>query len=160
MLIKPLFANTNVDVPALSPHISTILQNKDYYVVMDLGGDNIGAKILSTYREFIDKRNVELLCVINTFRLTTSSVDGINGIIDEIESSAGYKVTGLINNTNLLQYTKKAHIEEGFELISKSAKKFNIPIVCTSVMNDSDIDIENIGSDILYMDKYIRTPVN
>ncbi len=43
-LIAPIFANTNVDLPALPPEIGGVFTREDTYVIFDVGGDPDGAE--------------------------------------------------------------------------------------------------------------------
>ena len=49
----PLYANTNVDVPALTGVMGALIRDEAYDVVLDVGGDDLGAKALGRYREDI-----------------------------------------------------------------------------------------------------------
>ena len=42
-VILPMYANTNVDIPAIPPEIYSLFEDKDTKVVLDVGGDDLGA---------------------------------------------------------------------------------------------------------------------
>ena len=48
-LISPLFANTNVDLPALPAEAYRLVQDKSVYGIMDIGGDDRGGPVCSLY---------------------------------------------------------------------------------------------------------------
>jgi len=48
-VISSLYANTNVDIPALPAEIYTLFEKKEYNVVFDVGGDDLGARALSRF---------------------------------------------------------------------------------------------------------------
>ena len=52
-LISPQFANTNVDLPALPAEAYRLVEDRDLYAVMDIGGDDRGAYALGRYAPFI-----------------------------------------------------------------------------------------------------------
>ena len=56
----PLYANTNVDVPALTGVMGALIRDEAYDVVLDVGGDDLGAKALGRYREDILSRKKHL----------------------------------------------------------------------------------------------------
>jgi cellulose biosynthesis protein BcsQ len=156
-LIAPMFANTNVDVPSLPAEINTIFENKEYKAVFDIGGDDLGAKVLSRYNKNILSDDYEMYFVINIRRPMTIDELGIENMICEIEESSRLKVSKLVNNTNLLAFTTAEEIEEGEKVIQKISKKLNIPIAFTSGMKDIMDKLEPInGSEKLFMDKYIK----
>jgi len=158
-VIAPLFANTNIDIPALPPEINTLFENKEYRVVFDVGGDDIGAKALSRYRDSILKDEYEMYVVINTKRPMTDTVEKIMRMIAEIEASSRLKATKLVNNTNLLKDTSPEDIIRGYELINTVSYRLGIEIAFTSVFPGIADGIEGkVGTEILRLYKYIKLP--
>ena len=47
-VITPVYANTNVDVPSLPPEISSMFEDRSYNVWIDVGGDDLGARAVSS----------------------------------------------------------------------------------------------------------------
>lgn len=158
-VLAPLYANTNVDVPSLPPEINMLFENKDYYIVFDVGGDDMGAKVLSRYNSEILEDDSEMYFVINTRRPMTLSDKGIEEMIRDIEDSSRLKVDWLVNNTNLLGETTPEVIREGGEIIEKVSEKLGIPVGFISGMAPVlDRPGEWIVSDKLYMEKHILLP--
>jgi len=157
-VIAPLYANTNVDVPALTGEINMIFDNKDYKAVIDVGGDDLGAKVLARYKRDIDKAGYNLYFVINTRRPMTSFIDELYEEYMEISRSSKLEVTGLINNTNILGETNLDILLEGQEIISKFAERVNKKILYTTILDGIDFDIKMLNSEILTLDKFIRLP--
>ena len=52
-IIAPVYANTNVDVPALPPNIYAAFE-KEGYVIFDVGGDDDGATVLGRFKGQFD----------------------------------------------------------------------------------------------------------
>jgi hypothetical protein len=158
-VITPLYANTNVDVPALPAELNALFEKKEYSVVLDVGGDDLGAKALSRYKEEILKEDYEMFFVINTRRPMTDTVEKTMIMIENIEASSRLKVTSLVNNTNLLSYTSIDDVIEGHKLIEIVSQKLNKPIAFTSGFSDLIKDDENrINTDLLYLNKFIKLP--
>lgn len=158
-VISSIYANTNVDIPALPAEINTLFENKSYKVVLDIGGDDLGAKAISRYKEDILSDDYNLFFVINTKRPWTNSIDKIKEMIWLIEESAGIKTTGLVNNTNLLQYTSSGDLIEGQRLIEEVSDDLSIPITFISGFPDViDDKVKKLGLPLLYLGKYIRMP--
>lgn len=156
--IVPVYANTNVDVPALPPQINMVFENKEYRAVFDVGGDDIGARVLVRYRESIFADDYEMLFVVNTRRPMTDSPDKIIDIMKEIENSSMLKIGGLINNTNVLQYTTGDDVLQGYEIIKEVSLKTGVPIKFTSVLGDFGCCISMPDKDIFQMNKFIHLP--
>lgn len=158
-VITPVYANTNVDVPSLPAEINTIFEDKSYSAVLDVGGDDLGARVLSTFNEQIVNDSCIHYFVINTRRPMTQTVDEIVNTVRDIESSSRLKVDMLINNANLLSENKPEIIAEASEIIRRVSSKLSIPLGFVSGMGDvlkeykDDSDIER-----LYLEKFIKLP--
>jgi hypothetical protein len=158
-VITPIYANTNVDVPALPAEISSLFDSKEYYVVFDVGGDDVGAKAISRYREEIFEDDYEIFFVINTKRPMTGTPEKIEAIIHEVEDSSRLKVTGLVNNTNLLENTTLEDMIEGHRLIEQVSKKLDIPIAFASGLSNVISKLKGkTDMELLPMKKLIKLP--
>ena len=145
----------HLDMPYISKKIYTPLMRKDQTVIYDLGGNDQGAKLLRQFDDYHDI-DYDLLLVINIFRSETNSEARITQLIRRIEGMGGFKVTGLINNSNLLRETTVEDIMQGQEIVEKVSKKLNIPIVLTSYLEDIDDSDLNVSNETLKIKLYFR----
>ncbi len=158
-VITPIYANTNVDVPSLPAEISTIFEDKSYHVVLDVGGDDLGARVVSRYNEDIIKEDYVHYFVINTKRPMTRNVEEIEKMIAEIQSSARLNVDKLINNANLLSSSSPEVLAEASSIIKAVSEKLSIPVGLICGMEEvlrkyhGEPDVER-----LYLNKYINLP--
>jgi len=162
-VILPMYANTNVDIPSIPPEIYSMFQNKQYKVVLDVGGDDLGAKAVSRFKEEIVSDDYEMFFVINTKRIMTDTPEKIMEMIAIIEDGANIKVTKLINNSNLLEETTPEILLEGNKIIAEVSEKSGIPIAITAGMEEvvSELNRQQLsGSEILPMRKQIHLPWN
>jgi hypothetical protein len=158
-VVLPQYANTNIDVPSLPAEINTLFEKKEYKVVLDVGGDDLGAKVLSRYHESILNDDYEMYFVINTRRPMTESEKGIEEMIREIEYSSRLKVAKLVNNTNLLYETTADDFMEGDAMIKAVSERLGIPVGFAS-------GLEAVMSEVgaypeeqkLVLDKLIKLP--
>jgi len=158
-VITPPFANTNADVPALPAELSALFEDREYRTVLDVGGDDLGAKALSRYKEEIESNDWDMFFVVNTKRPMTDTVEKIEEMIDSIEQSARLSVTGLVNNTNLLSQTSPEDLVEGYELLQRVSEKKGIPIVFTSALKEVVFALSGkINTEFLILDRIIRLP--
>jgi len=169
-VIAPVFANTNTDVPALPGTVNRIFQEKNGYAVMDIGGDDLGARVVSTYRKKIIHGDYRHFFVVNARRPLTSGVKEIVHFVREIEETAGLPVTGLVNNTNVMAFTTINDIMEGSKMIGKAAEILGLPIsfhcfmghllhgkegMATVINHEEEHFLETEKDKILIMQKYI-----
>ncbi len=121
------------DLPFISAKGSRPFSDKSLTAIYDLAGTHAGAKLLMQYREQIDIQDVDFLVVINIFRMETATKEQIFDLIKTLEASSQLKVTGLINNTNLMKETTEEHIKQGEAVIKSLAEQLNLPIRYTFI---------------------------
>ncbi len=126
--------NTNLDLPMLSPSILAPLQDESTQVILDVGGDAVGARVLARYKAYFKEGEYDMFCVINAYREQTQDVMGVVSHIRNIEDTVGVKVTGLINNTHLLRETTVEDVMAGQKLAVEVSQKLNIPIKYVSTL--------------------------
>ncbi|WP_027629268.1 ATP synthase [Ruminiclostridium cellobioparum] len=162
-VILPMYANTNVDVPAIPSEIYSLFQKKEYKAVLDVGGDDLGAKAVSRFKEEILSDDYEMFFVINTRRGMTDTPEKILEMIALVEDSANIKVTRLINNSNLLEETTPEIILEGNGIIFEVSEKLGIPLSITAGLEGVISRLESSrlsGSELLPLRKQIHLPWN
>ena len=125
---------TGVDLPSVSASILAPIQDKSYDLVLDVGGDSVGARALARYYASFKEGNYDMFCVVNANRPGTQTVEDTIEHIRSIEASARTKVTGIINNTHLLRDTTVDDVLNGQELAIKVSEKLSIPIKYVSAI--------------------------
>lgn len=142
-VIFPSGALATADLPALSPDILRLLQNEEYQVVIDVGGDNVGAVVLGRFKPYFTEGNYEMNFVVNTLRPFTSNVEGIQAMIEEITQASKLKVTHLVANINLCGETSSEDIAAGYRIVQEVSEKLQIPVkyiaVEESLQDDSKL---------------------
>ena len=127
---------TTLDIPALSAGIAAPLQDDTCDVVLDVGGDAVGARVLARFKSEIEKREYDMFCVLNAYREQTQTAEGAIEHIKAIEATTGLTVTGIINNTHLLKETKIKDVMQGQELAESVSQKLDIPVKYTAVLKN------------------------
>lgn len=123
----------NTDLPAFSPQIGGVLGSPAMRVVVDLGGDETGARAIGRFRNKIADNEYDLLFVINPFRPFTTTTEEIDLIIRQIETSSRLKVTAFISNPHLMTETTVRDILSGHETVCKTARTLDIPVKIIAV---------------------------
>lgn len=121
----------NIDLPSL-PNVNSSENSK---IIIDLGGDSVGAKILKFYPKGKFK-DMDLLIVINCNRFETKNRHGVLKYIKSIEEVVGLKVTGLISNTHLLKETTLEDILKGYNVVKEIQMEKGIPIMAITYPED------------------------
>ena len=142
-LISPEFANSNVDLPALPQEIYGLVQNNNFYAIMDIGGDERGALALGRYRPYIlEENDYEMIFVLNLFRPLTRTAEDAIEVMREIETAGGIPFSAIVNNSNIGE-----DIKSTFKEAERLSEITSLPIIFTSVREDLAKEFE--GKDIL-----------
>ncbi len=131
-VIAPLFANTNVETPALPADLNLMFET-DRDVVMDLGGDDAGAVVLGRYASQISLIKYEMIYLVNKYRNLTSEVDDTVEILKEIEAASRCKATKVINNSHLKKETSIDNVLEAIPYAKEVAAKLDLPFEGTTI---------------------------
>lgn len=124
------------DLPIVVPRTQGAFDDEHLYVVVDVGGDDIGATALGRFSDQLKATSHELLLVVNTYRPFTKDIYGIKNMLSSIEKATHLKVTGLVANSNLGWETTPLHIKDGLKIISAAAAEIDIPVVGAGVRQD------------------------
>ncbi len=135
--------NTAVDLPALPAELMGVILNKNVKSILDVGGDPVGARVLSRYADQIKSVDYDMLYVINGNRPETRTVEGVLKYLRMIEATSRLKITGLVNNTHMLKATTVEDVEFGHELTKKVSWETDIPIRYEAVIKETAVRIKN-----------------
>ncbi|HBU12026.1 MAG TPA: ATP-binding protein [Clostridiales bacterium] len=127
-LIAPPFANTTVDVPALSAEVHAAFESD--YAIFDAGGDPVGAIALGRYHEYFEavRGALKVYYVVNARRPFQSEADEALVLLDQIQKNARLPVDALINNTNLAGETTVDDLLYGELMCGKITEETGIPV--------------------------------
>jgi len=161
-LIAPKGQLATADLPIVSGEIHRVLHDPKYQLVIDVGGDKDGATVLGQYFNELKNQDYQMIFVVNVNRPYVSTVSGILGTIENIESVSRLKVSGLINNTNLGIETQLSDIKNGFEITRETSRKLQIPFLYTTVSEELRSKIENLSfakeNTVKTIKRYMKLP--
>lgn len=155
-LISSEFANSNVDLPALPSELYGVVENRDRYAVLDIGGDDRGAYALGRFVPYIKEENdYEVIFVANKYRPLTRTPEEALEVMREIEAAGGMKITAIVNNSNLGELTDKETILSSLDYIKRLSEISGLDVKFTAVKSDiaSELDGEEYFPMIL-QEKY------
>ena len=128
------FANSNVDLPALPQEVYGLVQRRDIHAVLDVGGDDRGALALGRYVPYIlEEDDYEMLFVVNFYRPLTRDSESALEVLREIETAAGMRFTGIVNNSNLGEETTEEVIKQTVPMTEELSKLSGLPYVMTTM---------------------------
>ena len=124
------------DVPAVSGAMTMPVIDKEYQYVVDLGGNDVGTLVLGRIKPLLDHAEADFFMVVNAYRPNTSTPEGIIEQMENLEYAAGLKVTGFINNTNLVRETTAECLLHGDEVLKEVTKRTGVPVKYVSYVKD------------------------
>ena len=159
-LLAPLFANSNLDIPALSTPVIGKLRSENTTVILDVGGDSAGAAALGQYAQVIKDQGYDLLYVVNFYRYLTRSPKEAAEILGEIQGAGRLAPTGLVNNSNLSTETTWKHLEDIQPQMEELSSLTGLPIAFTAVKRDLAGKVPEGLEKIYPIDVYVKAPWN
>ena len=124
------------DVPAVSGAMTMPVTNKEYQYVIDLGGNDVGTLVLGRIKPLLDHSETDFFMVVNTYRPNTATPEGVIEQMEILEYASGLKVTGFINNTNLVRETHAECLRHGDEVLREVTKRTGVPVKYVSYVEE------------------------
>lgn len=120
----------NADMPSLPAEILTVLEDRSYRGLLDIGGDPDGARVLARYQPKITAEDYQLLFVSNANRPEVRRAEDAISYLRCIEEVTGLTCGGIVNNTHLCGETTAEEILRGAELARDISERTGIPVLC------------------------------
>jgi hypothetical protein len=139
----------NSDMPYVSGEGVIPFVRHDLTAIYDLGGTENGAKVLIQFLDrATDIENIDFLCVVNVFRPETASAKQIIHSIQLLEAQTQLKITGLINNSNLMDHTTEEDVLQGQSILQEVSEETGLPIVYTVIEEHKNFTRDFLGERI------------
>lgn len=175
--VAPVFAGTNIDGPSLSGTIEPAIDGAQRawgqgderpLVIVDAGGDDVGATALGRFAKTVKQAPYEMLYVVNRNRKLTQEPAEALDVLREIEEKSHLRATCVANNTHLQHDTDAATVEAGVPFACEVARMSGVPLAFTTVPaalfqqvadRQSSCHAPNGDDRTLYpVQVYVRTP--
>jgi hypothetical protein len=172
-VIVPGGALANADLPIIVPEIKGAIEGQGPdvasrrsnvqsppVVVLDLGGDPAGAKVMASIAEGMRPEDYSGLFVLNSRRPFTATVDAAKRMIDGISSAARISVDRIVVNSHLIDETTPAVIEEGIALGEEVARATGAAIAFVAVQRDmlEQFDAAACRHPVMVLDRLMLKP--
>jgi len=149
----------NADLPILVPQVRAYLEAATSYGILDVGGDDVGARVLGSLSNSLDSGGHRVLMVLNAKRPFSDTVEGCRRVQGEIEGAARLRVTGFVSNTHMMEGTDAAVIREGLELARAVAADAGLPLEFITAPHELAKNIEaEFGLPVLAIDRTLLPP--
>lgn len=134
-IVSPTFAGQAVTQSSLPAAVASAFAGDWDEVIFDVGGDPAGALSLARYHQdfaAVPPERLHVYDIVNVFRPMSESPEKILKLKEEMEGFARQKVTGFINNSNLLDYASAEDLRQGYEVLRRTSLLCGIPIAATT----------------------------
>jgi len=135
-VIMPPGAQAFADLPIVLPEIRSLFHPPGETIsLFDVGGDEVGARALASFRCSVQEGGYELWQVINARRPFTDSVAGCRRMRLELEAASRFQVTGLLVNSHLIDDSGPEDVLAGWQLARELSQEDGLPIRAVAVMD-------------------------
>ena len=134
-LVSPSFVGCGLTQTVMPARVASAFDGDWDLVVFDVGGDQAGALSLARYHQdfaALEPGQLEVWDIVNVFRPMSESPDKVIKLMGGLEGFARRKVTGLVNNSNLLNYAGPDDLRRGWEVLREVSERTGIPVVLTT----------------------------
>lgn len=129
-------------------------------VVLDLGGDPTGARVMASLAGAMKPEEYSGLFVLNSRRPFTATVAAAQEMMSGIADASGIKVDRIVVNSHLVDETTPAVIDEGIALGEALAMKTGASIAFVAVQRIllERFDADKCGYPVMVLDRLMLKP--
>jgi hypothetical protein len=144
------------DLPILIPEVRSLLLASTSTIILDVGGDDVGARVLGSLHDALPAGSYRALMVLNASRPFTNTVQGIIKIKSEIEAAGNIVITGFVSNTHLMGETTVETVISGYRLARQAQDATGIPVEFVSAPEEIADDVKSaLPEDVLAISRYL-----
>lgn len=159
-VVVPSEEYLQADLPVLSPLVAGMIRKPDQLAILDVGGEDAGATVLSSLKDAFNGKNVRVLQVVNPFRPSTSTTAGFLKIKTKIESASRLEINGIVGNANLIDETTLDDFYQGYTFVDNLSRESGLPLEFVTAASAlmADIDESKIRCPILRISRQLVPP--
>ena len=148
------------DLPIILPEIRGAVLEGAGTLIFDVGGDDAGARVLSSLADLFEGRSYTMLQVLNAKRPFTETVEGCLRIKSEIEAASRLRITGLVSKTHLMEETDAATILAGLRLARQVGQAADVPVAFVTANEDlpGGFEAPEAGCPVLWIKRRMLPP--
>lgn len=123
------------DAPTVVGGVNLLLKDDNCYVVMDVGGNDIGARAIGGFAPKVNQDNTAVYYVLNAYRPWSDDLNHIDGTLSSILKIAHIKldkVHMISNPNNGISTTVEEVLEGNLKMIEMIGPLMDIKFTCVS----------------------------
>jgi len=158
-LIAPVYAGSNLDIPALGAQINKIFADDSIYAIIDVGGDDAGAIALGRYAaKFKADGNYAMYYVANCYRYLEQTPEEADVLLREIEAASRLQFSALLNCSNLGKETTAQTLLDSRVFFAEVCQRTALPALFTAARRDVAQQIKDDMPPVFPVDIYVLPP--
>ena len=162
VVVAPKESLRHADLPVLPEGVRQTLRYGAGEVVVDLGGDPTGARVLGGLRDALAP-GAKGLFVVNSCRPFTRTVEDASRAVSAIAAASGLPPSGIVANTHMADLTTEEHVVAGVSFARKLGEELDLPVVFCAAPADLRSREDSIadrtgGIPILWLERFLRKP--
>jgi len=148
------------DLPIIQPEVKGAIERSDGFVVLDLGGDPVGARVMASIAPSIRPAEMRAMFVVNSRRPFTLTAEATARTMAEIGGTGGFGIDSLVVNSHLGDETSAATILEGIGLAEAVEASTGVGIAFVAVERRMlrEFDAEGCGYPVMVLDRQMLKP--
>jgi len=164
-VVAPKESLRSADLPVLPEGVRRVLRQGSDHVVVDVGGDPTGSRVLGGLKDALPPETTGLF-VVNSRRPFTRTVREAKQALESVTKAAGLEASGLVANTHLAELTTLEHVLEGLGFARELSKEVGLPVLmlcAPAELKDKESEIRsNLRSlgetDLLFLTRFLLKP--
>lgn len=119
------------DVAAIAPGVIAALGDMESYVILDIGGNEQGARVIGQFFERLNRDDSIVFLPINPYRPWSGSPDELRATIEGITRAARAGCVRLVSNPNFCAQTSAQDVIEGNQKLKEMLDgKYPVSFLC------------------------------
>lgn len=159
-LVAPDAEHVFADLPILVPRIRGAIRDPGRRLILDVGGDDVGARVLGSLADVIPAAETDCWLVLNFRRPSTPDVGAAVTMAREIEAVGRLAVSGLVSNTHLMAETTAELAREGYLLAVETGERLGVPVVAVAASAELAPELrgDHLPCPVIALRRIVRPP--
>jgi hypothetical protein len=160
-LLAPAGPNIHADLPIIVPEIRSRLRRSDRRLIIDVGGDDVGARVIGSLSDVVPHDETACLLVLNFNRPSTPDPEAAVTMVRRIEAVGRLPVTGLVSNTHLMQETTPEIVLDGVRKAEAAGDLLGLPVVAVTAADPVASEIrDRVDHPVMTLQRIVLPPVD
>jgi hypothetical protein len=159
-VILPPEKYLQADLPILTPSIAGMIRRPKQLTLLDVGGNDVGARVLGALADSIGSARVQVLQIVNPFRPRSRTMEECLSMRDGIERASRMAISGIIGNAHLIEETTVDDLYRGYGFVQALSEVSGLPLECVTVAEEllGRLDTGNFSCPLLPIKRQLVPP--